>query len=176
MNNLIICQPDTNIQLLLPFLENQLGSKLFQKCLYDNDRKCIPALFSAFLSNSEPKIIYVLNFLKEQFGREVLKQMLLFQNKQKMNILHLNVGPSNLNLRFLIELLKQELNKNEIRKLLLGKDVDGKNPLSITFGFELPYNDSNIRIMDKLYDEYVSILDNFLSLSCLQNNQRCHLQ
>jgi hypothetical protein len=153
MNLLIEYQPESNIQLLLPFLENQLGSKIFQKCFYDNDRKCIPALFSAFLSNSEPKIKYFLNFLKEQFGKEVLKQMFVFQNYQKRNILHFNVGPSNSNLCFPIEHLIQELNKNEIRELLLAKDVDDKNPLCRAVGFT--NNDSNIEIILKFIQDEV---------------------
>jgi hypothetical protein len=105
MNYLIRYQSESNIQLLLPFLKDQLGSKLLQKCL------------------------------------------------QKGNILHFNVRTSNSKLCFLLEQLKQELNKNEIRELLLAKDVDGNNPLCMAVG--LTNNDSNIEIILKFIQDEV---------------------
>jgi hypothetical protein len=166
MNDLIRFQSESNFQLLLPFVENQFGSKcIFQKCLYDKESQCSPVLFSAFLSNSESKIKYFLNFLKEQFGKKVFKEMFLFQNKQKRNILHFNVEPLNSKLCFLIEHLKQELNKNEIKELLLAKDFDDQNPYCRAVG--ITKNDSNVRIMKELFEEYN---DNLLSVSSFDSN------
>jgi hypothetical protein len=154
MNHLLQYQPESNIKLLLPFVENQLESEIFQKCLYDKESQCSPALFSAFLSNSKSKLIKFLDFLQEQFGQQVLKEMLLFQNKQKWNILHYNVETSNSNLSFLIEHLKQKLNKNEIRELLLAKDVDDETPFCKAVRFT--NNDSNIQEILKFIQDNVA--------------------
>jgi hypothetical protein len=81
--------------------------------------------------------------------------MFLFQNKQKKNILYFYVEPSNLNLCFLIEHLKQELNKNAIRELLLAKDVGDGDENPFYTGVEFTNNESNILIMQELYVEYV---------------------
>jgi hypothetical protein len=53
MNELIQHQSESNIR-LLQFVENQLGSKLFQKNLYDQESQCSPALFSAFFPILNP--------------------------------------------------------------------------------------------------------------------------
>jgi hypothetical protein len=66
--------------------------------------------------------------------------------------LHDNVKPSNLNLSFLIEHLKQELNKNEIRELLLAKDVDDETPFCKAVRFT--NNGNNICIMEELTVDY----------------------
>jgi ribosomal protein L7Ae-like RNA K-turn-binding protein len=172
MNYLIRFQSESNIQLLLPFLENELGSRLFQKCLYDKESQCSPALFSAFLSNSESKIKYLFNFLKNQFGKKVFKEMFLFQNNEKRNIMHFNVGSANSKLFFLLEQLKQELNKNEIKELLLARDVQNYNPFLRAVGFE--NNDSNIKIILKFIQDEVDS-DTLIEIFSQTSNQETRI-
>jgi hypothetical protein len=156
MNRIIENQPENNIEPLLLFIEDQVGRTRYHQLLYDKERKCSPAIFSAFLSNSESIAAHFIALSQKHFGDNILKELLSFQNRKNRNILHFNVEKSQLNLGFCLDHFKHLLvGEGELKKLLLETDILGMNPLNRAVSLE--NNEANIEILFKfILEEFAS--------------------